>query len=201
MSDENPDTTADLRFLAYNIVNQLGDLWHEQIPSDKWVPVRQATNDEADEFVLRILNQAVSAERAKITAALSEGSLVEVIFHHGQDWVTDEHGAVCFCEEAWTFGHLARAVLALLPPAGLDGAAPEPMVADTVFTSEYVDALHADYAERIREADAKITAVRALADEMDARLPDGTGNGRAYNAYAVARMIRERLDGAAPEPE
>lgn len=37
--------------VAYNIVNQLGDLWN--VPVD----VRQATNDEADEFVAGLLRR------------------------------------------------------------------------------------------------------------------------------------------------
>jgi len=42
----------DMSFRALNIVNQLGDLWHPHVPID----VRQATNDEADEFVRQLLN-------------------------------------------------------------------------------------------------------------------------------------------------
>ena len=43
-----------------------------------------------------------------------------------------------------------------------------------------------------REVAAK--ALRAAADEFMARLPDDTGNGRPYNAYTVARMLRARAD-------
>ena len=47
--------STPLEFLASNIVNQLPDMYTERIPSDKWIEVRQATNDMADEFVLGIL--------------------------------------------------------------------------------------------------------------------------------------------------
>lgn len=35
-------------------------------------------------------------------------------------------------------------------------------------------------------------ALEGAADEFHARLPDGTGNGRAYNSHQVARMLRAR---------
>lgn len=40
---------ADLRSLAMNIVNQLADLW--KVP----VNVRQATNDQCDDFVMKLI--------------------------------------------------------------------------------------------------------------------------------------------------
>jgi hypothetical protein len=43
-----------------------------------------------------------------------------------------------------------------------------------------------------REVAAK--ALRDVADEFFASLPDGTPNGRAYNSYRVAWMLRERAD-------
>lgn len=43
------------RFKAMNIVNQIGDLYSEMIPSEDWVRVRQATNDRLDAFVTDIL--------------------------------------------------------------------------------------------------------------------------------------------------
>lgn len=43
-------------------------------------------------------------------------------------------------------------------------------------------------------AEAKLAAVRSLADFFQARLPDGTGNGRVYNSHRVAAMIRAALD-------
>lgn len=48
----------------------------------------------------------------------------------------------------------------------------------------------ARYARRAVKA---VEAMQELADEYQAPLPDGTGNGRAYNAYTVAATIRERL--------
>lgn len=42
----------------------------------------------------------------------------------------------------------------------------------------------------LREHDAAL--IEGLADEFAARLPDGTGNGRAYNSHTVARMLREK---------
>lgn len=44
-------------------------------------------------------------------------------------------------------------------------------------------------AKRPREGAVR-AAMHALADEFDARLPDGTSNGRAYNSYTVASKIR-----------
>ena len=41
---------------------------------------------------------------------------------------------------------------------------------------------------------AKAEALREAADEFWARLPDGTGNGRAYNAWRVANTLRDRAD-------
>ena len=41
---------------------------------------------------------------------------------------------------------------------------------------------------------AKAEALREAADEFWARLPDGTGNGRAYNAWRVADTLRDRAD-------
>lgn len=48
---------AQLLAVAQNIINQLADVYAEEIPSDKWVAVRQATNDAADQFVLRLLRE------------------------------------------------------------------------------------------------------------------------------------------------
>lgn len=46
----------DIEFAARNIVNQLGDLYHERIPSKNWVRVRQQTNDMAESFVAKIIS-------------------------------------------------------------------------------------------------------------------------------------------------
>lgn len=41
--------------IARNIINQIGDLWAERIPSEDWVKVRQSTNDELDAFAARLI--------------------------------------------------------------------------------------------------------------------------------------------------
>ena len=48
---------------------------------------------------------------------------------------------------------------------------------------------------------AKVEALREAAEEFWARLPDGTGNGRAYNSHRVADMLRARaarIEGGQP---
>ena len=52
--------------VAKNIINQLGDLWSERIPSPEWVPMRQSTNDPLDVFVTELIEKHVAAERAEI---------------------------------------------------------------------------------------------------------------------------------------
>jgi len=37
-------------------------------------------------------------------------------------------------------------------------------------------------------------ALAVVADEFASRLPDGTGNGRAYNSYQVAHLLRAKSD-------
>ena len=47
------------------------------------------------------------------------------------------------------------------------------------------------------EAAAPLIAAQALseaADKFHARLPDGTGNGRAYNSYQVAQILHEQAE-------
>jgi DNA-binding GntR family transcriptional regulator len=48
----------------------------------------------------------------------------------------------------------------------------------------------AAHAGAIREARAQ--ALDDAAEEFNSRLPDGTGNGRAYNSYRVAELLRAR---------
>ena len=50
--------------------------------------------------------------------------------------------------------------------------------------------------EEMRDHDREVAVktLREAADEFMARLPDGTGNGRPYNSYTVARMLRARAD-------
>jgi len=65
------DVTApvDVEFLARNIINQIGDLWAEHIPSEQWVPVRQATNDQLDTWVSSLVRAALAAERERADRA------------------------------------------------------------------------------------------------------------------------------------
>ena len=49
------EPSTDEMAVARNIVNQIGDLYAERIPSPDWVPVRQATNDELDAFTARLI--------------------------------------------------------------------------------------------------------------------------------------------------
>lgn len=44
------------------------------------------------------------------------------------------------------------------------------------------------------DAEVARNVLRDAADGFMARLPDGTSNGRAYNSYTVARMLRDRAD-------
>jgi hypothetical protein len=41
--------------IARNIVNQIGDVYAEHIPSPEWVPVRQQTNDKLDAFAALLI--------------------------------------------------------------------------------------------------------------------------------------------------
>lgn len=43
-------------------------------------------------------------------------------------------------------------------------------------------------------------ALRTVADTFQARLPDGTGNGRAYNSYQVAGILRSCAEDLEPTP-
>jgi len=53
-------TDVEVPFVAQNIVNQLGDLW--KVP----VPLRQATNDRADQFVAKLLADMLTAAEVKV---------------------------------------------------------------------------------------------------------------------------------------
>lgn len=74
--------TDDL-FVARNIINQIGDLWSEKIPSDLWVPVRQATNDELDTFVLKLIRSAESITPERIERA------AEAMHRHDHFYMND----------------------------------------------------------------------------------------------------------------
>lgn len=57
--------------IARNIVNQIGDVYHERIPSPDWVQVRQETNDELDAFTARLIagfRRTVQPERPSFDA-------------------------------------------------------------------------------------------------------------------------------------
>lgn len=57
------------------------------------------------------------------------------------------------------------------------------------------DAAYPDAMRQALEAAAPFIRAQALedaADEFGSRLPDGTGNGRAYNSYRVAELLRAR---------
>lgn len=43
-------------------------------------------------------------------------------------------------------------------------------------------------------AKLKADALREAAEAFDARLSDGTGNGRAYNSYRVAELLKARAE-------
>ncbi|WP_217181587.1 hypothetical protein [Streptomyces sp. AC495_CC817] len=51
--------------VARNIINQIGDIYHERIPSPDWVKTRQETNDELDTFVASLIRNAIEAESAQ----------------------------------------------------------------------------------------------------------------------------------------
>ncbi|WP_167131938.1 hypothetical protein [Paramicrobacterium chengjingii] len=43
-------------------------------------------------------------------------------------------------------------------------------------------------------AEARRDALLEAAEEFQSRLPDGAGNGRAYNSYRVAELLRALAD-------
>jgi hypothetical protein len=100
------DARNDPLFLAQNIINQIGDLWHERIPSPLWVPVRQSTNDELDAWVSGLLREALAVARVSTDAeakasALEEASnfstSADVVFHDlgdVRDWLRDRAAAI-----------------------------------------------------------------------------------------------------------
>jgi hypothetical protein len=58
------------------------------------------------------------------------------------------------------------------------------------FEAHQAEVLAANGYGNVRESRA--AALEDAADEFSARLPDGTGNGRAYNSYRVAEILRAR---------
>ena len=53
--DKPAEDEREALFIARNIINQIADRYHERIPSPDWVRVRQETNDELDEFAVRLI--------------------------------------------------------------------------------------------------------------------------------------------------
>jgi len=72
----------------------------------------------------------------------------------------------------------------------IDGPHPANSGLDSYTLAHLSPLLDAAPADALRERDAAL--IEGLADEFAARLPDGTGNGRAYNSHTVARMLREK---------
>lgn len=85
MSPEN-------EMLARNIINQIGDIYSERIPSDQWVPVRQETNDLLDEFVAGLLASRDEEIRFKVLLHLAGGLNLMKAGYKGNAvwrWVSD----------------------------------------------------------------------------------------------------------------
>ena len=91
--------------IARNIVNQLGDLW-EVDPT-----TRQATNDEADAFVTRLL--AAAHERLREQVQQARKDYYEAACDHGE---LMGHGAQE--ERAWGAVQALDEVLGWLAPEG-----------------------------------------------------------------------------------
>lgn len=86
-----------------------------------------------------------------------------------------------------TDGEVLTAVVLYRAIASVD--APPPTI-ETIATPEETARYLGEYQRWLAEHDAAL--IEGLADEYAARLPDGTGNGRAYNSHTVARMLREK---------
>lgn len=83
----------------------------------------------------------------------------------------------------------------MIPDEAIEAAAKVLRAQDDKLTYPYPVLEYMDDAKSILEAAApfiRAVALSGAAEEFEARLPDGTGNGRAYNSYAVARILRER---------
>ena len=68
------------------------------------------------------------------------------------------------------------------------------------FLGRFADAALALFAQQPTVAEVKAEALREAAREFRDRLPDGTGNGRAYNSWRVGQMLDQRADILAPQP-
>lgn len=112
------DDLIDTQFLARNIINQLGDAWAEAIPSERWVPVRQATNDVMDGWVSQMLREAVAA-------AWAEGYTVA---HNGdRGWPDDRPWPADRARELaeWNPYRDERELCATCGGSGVCGSAPD----------------------------------------------------------------------------
>ncbi len=92
---EQKNPTAE--FLAYNIVNQIADTYYEAIPSEKWVEVRQATNDRLWKWVEGMISRPTASEGIEKTLRQ----------FHGNDVWKDDRGYTWVPQSA-----LVEAVLA-----------------------------------------------------------------------------------------
>jgi hypothetical protein len=112
------DGLIDTMFLARNIINQLGDAWAEAIPSEQWVPVRQATNDVMDGWVSQLIREAVAA-------AWAEGYTVA---HNGdRGWPDDRPWPADRARELaeWNPYRDERKLCATCGGSGVCGSAPD----------------------------------------------------------------------------
>jgi hypothetical protein len=64
-------STEETLSKARNIINQIGDLWAEKMPDERWVAMRQATNDELDVWVAEFF-RALVAERDEAQGKLAQ---------------------------------------------------------------------------------------------------------------------------------
>lgn len=75
---------TDTKFLAQNIINQIGDLYSEAIPSDEWVPVRQASNDVLDAWVTELLEKRALTIAAQVIRQKAKGAEAQ---YRSRGWV------------------------------------------------------------------------------------------------------------------
>jgi hypothetical protein len=82
-------TGQDCRSLARNIVNQVADLYHESIPSGRWVKVRQETNDMLDDWVSSLLLEHCTAnpQVGELEVSRSDAVWYQGITHDGRLWI------------------------------------------------------------------------------------------------------------------
>lgn len=90
------------------------------------------------------------------------------------DWIT------CSC------GHTVKPSYWTRHITGADGSATAPKLLERA----------EDYRLGVEdeEAETKAEALREAAQTFQDRLPDGSGNGRLYNSWRVAQILRDRAD-------